>query len=89
MALKDIFGSKKLFIINIALVCLVIGFLLGIFSFSCSTKVEPGDKAYAQDNLSEEGILALESIQYSFRQVASNVLPEVVEISTVDIIQTV
>jgi Do/DeqQ family serine protease len=87
MSKTNFFGSNKLLIINIALIGIIIGFFLGIFSFSCSTKIDAGDKVYAQDDLSEEGISTLESIQYSFRQVAEKVLPVVVEISTIDIIE--
>lgn len=87
MNLKKLFTSKKLLIINIALVCLIIGFLFGVISMSCSTKFSSNGIAFAQDeSKSMEGIEALESIQYSFRQVAEKVLPVVVEINVVDIV---
>ncbi len=79
------FSSRKVLIANMILVSIIFGFALGILSVSCSTKIPTGDQVYAQDNV--ESLAALESIQYSFRQVASSVLPVVVEIFTIDIIE--
>lgn len=87
MSVKKLFSSKRFLYINIALVCLIIGFLIGVVSLSCSTKSSSDGIAFAQDeSKSIEGIEALESIQYSFRKVAEKVLPVVVEINVVDIV---
>ncbi|MBN2440747.1 MAG: Do family serine endopeptidase [Spirochaetales bacterium] len=87
MSMKDLFNSKKMLFINIALVCLIIGFFIGIVTLSCSTKITSNGVAFAQDeSKSLEGLEALESIQYSFRKVAEKVLPVVVEINVVDIV---
>ena len=87
MSIKNLFSSKKILFINIALACLIIGFFIGIVTLSCSTKISSNGIAFAQDeSKSLDGIQALESIQYSFRKVAEKVLPVVVEISIVDIV---
>ncbi|MBN1699544.1 MAG: Do family serine endopeptidase [Spirochaetales bacterium] len=87
MGLKSLFKSEKVMLVNIALACIIIGFLIGVVSFSCSTKVSSNGFAQAQDeSRSQEGIEALENIQYSFRKVAEKVLPVVVEINVVDIV---
>lgn len=87
MMIKKLFNSKKILVINIALVCLIIGFLIGVISISCSTKFSSNGIVFAQDeSKSIEGIEALESIQYSFRKVAEKVLPVVVEINVIDIV---
>jgi Do/DeqQ family serine protease len=87
MGLKKLFKSEKVLLVNIALVCIIIGFLIGVISFSCSTKLSSNGVALAQDeSRSKEGIEALENIQYSFRKVAEKVLPVVVEINVVDIV---
>jgi Do/DeqQ family serine protease len=85
--MKKFFTSRKILFINIALVCLIIGFLIGVVSMSCSTRFSSNGIAFAQDeSKSMEGIEALENIQYSFRKVAEKVLPVVVEINVVDIV---
>ncbi|MBN2532567.1 MAG: Do family serine endopeptidase [Spirochaetales bacterium] len=87
MIIKKLFNSKKMLFINIALVCLIIGFVIGVISMSCSTKFSSNGIAFAQDeSKSMEGIEALENIQYSFRKVAEKILPVVVEINVVDIV---
>ena len=79
-------NSRKVLVANMILVSIIFGFALGILSFSCSTKIATEDQVYAYGNL--EGLTALESIQYSFRQVAGSVLPVVVEIFTIDIVKS-
>lgn len=87
MSIRKYFESQKILIINIALVCLIIGFFIGIVSFSCSTRLSSNMVAYAQEKSSStEEIEALEKIQYSFRKAVDAVLPVVVEINVVDIV---
>jgi Do/DeqQ family serine protease len=82
------FQSGNFLIINIVLVSLIIGFALGVFSFSCSTRLAAGEKVLAQDKSQVPAELAaLEHTQYSFRYIAEQVVPVVVEISTVDIVK--
>lgn len=85
MSVKKFFTSGKVLIANIVLVSVILGFVLGIVSFSCSTKISTGDQVYAQDN--GGNLTALENMQYSFREVASKVLPVVVEISTIELVE--
>ncbi len=88
MTVRRLFNSSKFMVFNIALVCIVVGFALGLISFSCSTRLPAGETAYAQDKaLSSEDIAVFERMQYSFRKVADRVLPVVVKIDVVDIVE--
>ena len=88
MSASKVFRSGKFLIFNIALVCIILGFMLGLLSFSCSTRLPAGEVAFAQDKgPSSEDVAALEGIQYSFRKIAEAVLPVVVEIDVVDIVE--
>ncbi|HEQ72208.1 MAG TPA: Do family serine endopeptidase [Spirochaetia bacterium] len=87
---KSVFYSKKLFIFNIALVSMIVGFALSLLMvYACSNEREARiSNAYAQDyNEVEKGYEALENIQYSFRNVANVALPVVVEINVVEVVQ--
>jgi len=86
--IRKLFNSSKFTIFNIALVCIVAGFALGLLSFSCSTRLPAGETAHAQDKaLSAEDVDILEKMQTSFRKVADQVLPVVVKIDVVDIVE--
>jgi len=76
--------SKKFFIFNLVLFGMILGFMLALLSFSCSTKLQPADSARAQD-ASVDTIKTLQSLQNSFRSVADKVLPVVVEIDVVEV----
>jgi serine protease Do len=89
-------SSKNFLIINLALVSMIIGFVLAtVLNFSCSdSKRQEGaaeggvPRAFAQDSGdSSAGLKTLESIQYSFRQVAQKALPVVVEVNVVEVIK--
>ncbi|MBN1411679.1 MAG: Do family serine endopeptidase [Spirochaetales bacterium] len=87
MWLKKLFKSEKILMINIALVCLIIGFVFGVIAFTGSGKTSGDNIVFAEDlKKSQQGIETLESIQYSFNQVAEKVLPVVVEIDVVNIV---
>jgi Do/DeqQ family serine protease len=87
MGIKNFFKSQKLLIVNIALICLVVGFVAGIFYFNTTTKLTDAGIVKAEDTTkSKQGLEALENIQYSFRQVAEKVLPVVVEVDVVDVV---
>lgn len=91
MAKKNIlFYSKKLFILNISLLSMIIGFVLAtVINFSCNDPLFPSNAntAYAQDDYNaEQGLKALQDIQYSFRSVAEKALPVVVEINVSEVI---
>lgn len=88
MSISRIFRSGKFLTFNIALVCIILGFALGVFSFSCSSGLPAGEIAHAQEkDLNPADLEILEKIQYSFRAVADKVLPVVVKIDVVDIVE--
>jgi Do/DeqQ family serine protease len=82
--MRRFLSSKGLFVFNIALISIVLGFLVGVLTFSCSTRPVTGEVAYAQDRTT---VSAAEALQYSFRGVAEQVLPVVVEIDVVDVVE--
>jgi len=82
---KSFWKTKNFLIFNIALVCLIAGFGIGIFTFSCSTGKSPSAVAYAQDtDKMSPAVADLQNMQNSFRQVAQKVMPVVVKIDVVD-----
>jgi len=87
----SIFYSKKFLIFNVALVSVILGFVLStvlIYSYYDNNTGTRIPTAYAQDTGSSElGISALESMQYSFRNVAEVSLPVVVEINVIEVIK--
>ena len=89
--MSRLFGSKRFFVINLALVSMIVGFVLAtLLNFSCTdTKSgESGPTVYAQDSSqADKEIGSLESFQYSFRQVAGQALPVVVEINVVEVVR--
>jgi Do/DeqQ family serine protease len=85
MEFRNFFKSQKVLIINIALVSIIVGFVIGIVFFNATTNLSNGSIVKAQDtSQTKEGLQALQNIQYSFRSVAQKVLPVVVEIDVVD-----
>ncbi|MBN2736850.1 MAG: Do family serine endopeptidase [Spirochaetales bacterium] len=86
----EIMKSKKFFIANAILGVFILGLVIGAF-FLPNGKVEDGklvNQVYAQDSANvREGLKALENMQYSFRAVAEEVLPVVVEIDVVEVIK--
>jgi Do/DeqQ family serine protease len=61
---------------------------MAMISAACMTQPSDAENAVPSDSeLSAQDILALEQLQYSFRKVADNVLPVVVEINVVDIVE--
>lgn len=77
--------SKKFFLFNLVTVGIIIGFSLALVSFACTPNLTKSS-VYAQDTGTDtDTVMSLEDMQLSFRQVANQVLPVVVEITTVDI----
>jgi Do/DeqQ family serine protease len=88
MAIKRMFRSRNFFLINFASASMIVGFLIGIFSWSCSTRLPPGEIVYAQDReLAEEDIEGLSGLQASFRKLAAKASPVTVAVDVVDILQ--
>ena len=82
---NKLFSSKRVFLVNLVLAGIVLGFGLALLSFSCSTNTPPRT-AYAQDE--KEGssaMMDLQAMQNSFRSVSAEVLPVVVEITVTEI----
>lgn len=83
--MKKLFNSKKFFLFNLVSIGIIIGFSMALLSFSCTPNLTR-NSVYAQDDVNNDpAMVELEDMQNSFRNVANNVLPSVVEIATVDI----
>ena len=74
---------RKLLVVNLVLSGLILGFVLSVTLFSCSTQVEPGAQVSAQDRPSAQS--DPETLQSSFREVASVALPSVVRIDVEEV----
>ena len=74
-------SRKKIF--YFIFIGIIIGASITLLSFTCVNKI-PGKTAYAQD-FSDRSIESLKDTQYSFRQVANDVLPVVVEVATIEV----
>ena len=82
--IKKLLSTKRLFIVNLILVGMVLGFGLTLLGFSCSSA--PPAVAYAQeDRAPGTAMMDLEAMQNSFRSIANQVLPVVVEITVTKI----
>jgi Do/DeqQ family serine protease len=88
---RKLFYSRKFFLLNLILVGVIAGFALSFVMFGCSTELNPGEQAQAQEQQSGSGggagIEELKQMQYSFRSVAQDVLPVVVELKVTEIIK--
>ena len=88
MKQTKLFYSKKFFLFNLIAVGVLAGFTLSFLIFGCSTDLKSGETAYAQENGEESSDIAgLRSMQNSFRSVAEDVLPVVVELKVVEIVK--
>lgn len=87
MDIKKALKSSKLAVFNVALLSIMIGFVIGIVSFSCSTGSKESNLVYAQDLKETEAIESLSNLQNGFRYVAKKVTPAVVRIDVVDIVK--
>jgi Do/DeqQ family serine protease len=74
---------RKLFVVNLVLSGLILGFVLSVTLFSCSTRVEPGSQVSAQDRPTVQSDPA--ALQASFREVAAVALPSVVRIDVEEV----
>jgi len=82
---KKLLKAKGFMIFNIALSCLIAGFAIGIFTFSCSTGKSQGNVAFAEDTGSKTTASGnMLNLQNSFRGVVQKVLDVVVKIDVVD-----
>ncbi|MEX2442261.1 MAG: Do family serine endopeptidase [Alkalispirochaeta sp.] len=74
---------RKLLVVNLLLSGLILGFLLSVTLFSCSTRVEPASRVSAQDRPSVQSDPA--ALQASFREIAAVAKPTVVRIDVEEI----
>jgi Do/DeqQ family serine protease len=84
MSKRSFLASGRFLIINMVLVGVILGFSLSTLVFSCSTKIQPGDAALAQQSTGQVD-LDLGVMQHSFRNVANQVLPSVVRIDVEEV----
>ncbi|MFP4231406.1 MAG: Do family serine endopeptidase [Spirochaetaceae bacterium] len=74
--------SRKFFLANLVMVGIIVGFVLSVVVFSCSTGVRPGDTAAAEQPGVEE--VDISAVEGSFRRVANAVMPSVVKITVAE-----
>jgi Do/DeqQ family serine protease len=80
-------SSKNLFVFNLVLIGVIVGFSLAFLSFSCSTP-RTQRTVLAEEPpviIPEDALEIAEALQTTFRSIAKKVLPSVVEIKTVSI----
>jgi serine protease Do len=84
---EDIMQNKRSVIVGLALMILVL-FLVSCSQAYSTGQREPADETSltSQTVTTESLVPTLEQIQYSFREVAQEALPVVVEINTIDVI---
>ncbi|MCL2800597.1 MAG: Do family serine endopeptidase [Treponema sp.] len=78
-------SSRNLFIFNLVLFGVIVGFCLAFLSFSCST---PKARVQAQQSnvvIPEDALAVAEALQTTFRAVSEKMLPSVVELKTVSV----
>lgn len=84
-----LFYSRKLLLANMVLSGVIVGFVLSLVLFSCSTAVEPPSSVEAQqDGGGQPPVVDAEGLQDSFRAAVDRILPTVVQIEIVEISQT-
>ncbi len=81
--IKKAMQSRNLLFVNLVLVGLIAGFSLSVMVFSCSTRIQPGDVAYAQQT--GDGEIDLSGLQTSFRAISERLRSTVVKIEVEEI----
>jgi Do/DeqQ family serine protease len=89
---RKLFYSKKFFVFNLILVGVIVGFVFSFIIFGTSSHMKIGEEALAQEapfpqNNGSAGIATAESLQNSFRNVAKDVLPVVVELKVIEVVK--
>ena len=80
---RKLLYSKNFFLLNLVLVGAILGFVLSMVLFSCSTEIRPSETALAQE--APPTMENLQDIQNSFRFVAESVLPSVVKLNVEEV----
>jgi Do/DeqQ family serine protease len=83
MKQRKLLYSKSFFLMNLVLVGVIMGFVLSMVLFSCSTEIRPSETALAQE--APPSLEDLENVQNSFRFVADAVLPSVVKLNVEEV----
>ncbi len=84
--LSRAFYSRRFFLFNLVLVGVILGFVLAVALFSCSTSLQPGDTATADEVSNQDAAISrLRSLEDSFHTVAEDVLPSVVKVEVVEV----
>ncbi len=90
MSKNRFFYSRKILFSNLVLSGVIIGFVLSMVLFSCSTAVEPPSAVQAQQESGERGqtpVIDAQGLQDSFRATVERILPTVVQIEIIEIRQ--
>lgn len=89
MSKGTLFYSRKFLFANLVLTGVIVGFVLSMVLFSCSTAVEPPSSVQAQESerSGQVPVLDAESLQDSFRATVERILPTVVQIEIIEIRQ--
>ena len=91
MSLRDKLSSRNFFLINLALLGIIIGFSVAFFSLTPAARRQSPAVVYAEGPTSassaiseDDALVYAESLQTAFNRVAEAVLPSVVELSVVE-----
>ncbi|NNM67997.1 MAG: Do family serine endopeptidase [Spirochaetales bacterium] len=82
MSLKSLFHSKKFLVFNFIILAMIVGFGIGVGVLGLNGTWNPRSQVLAE----EKPIVVPESVydmQNTFRQIAKNVLPSIVEVHTI------
>ncbi|MFP4385103.1 MAG: Do family serine endopeptidase [Spirochaetia bacterium] len=82
--MRKLFQSKNFLIFNLVFVGVIAGFSMALILYSCSTKIQPGESAMAQE--SEPMEVDPAALQGSFREVVADTLPSIVQVDVVQVI---
>jgi Do/DeqQ family serine protease len=82
--MRKLFQSKNFLIFNLVFVGMIAGFSMALILYSCSTKIQPGESAMAQE--SEPVEVDPAALQGSFREVVAATLPSIVQVDVVQVI---
>ncbi|MCA1754932.1 MAG: trypsin-like peptidase domain-containing protein, partial [Spirochaeta sp.] len=83
MSSRKLLFSRNFFVFNLVALGVLLGFVLSMILFSCSTRVEPSQQTRAQ----EYELPDMTEMQHSFSAIAEAVLPSVVTLN-VEAVQT-
>ncbi len=83
-------SPRRFFVFNMMFIGLAAGFVLAMSLYSCTTQAQPQNAAAQTTSVqgsAASGVEALRNMQDSFRAIAANTLPSVVEVDVVEVHQ--